>query len=390
MNPLSVGEFNDSYDPIMDGVSMVAKSYSYWLTKKGNDCTLVAVKFPSYIASEEYRVLQFFSLPLPNRPPYRIGLPSFDLPFRHRLFSRRFDLVHTHCPFMSGHVALEYARRRKVPIVSTFHTKYRDDFERAVGSKAIVNWAVNYIVDYYNKVDFVWVPVEGTIDTLREYGYKGPVEVMPNGSDMDPTPEERADLRRKGGEALGIASDVFTMLYIGQHIWEKNLHILLDALEVLNKAGRNFRMAFVGDGYARNEMERIVAKRGLSGKVSFFGIVQDRELIKAFYARADIVAFPSLYDTSSLCVKEAAGFRTPSLLIRGATTAAGVADGVNGFLADNSGAAYAERIGRIMDDPGSIAAVGTESYGTLFRSWKDVIDEVEERYRKIIGDYRKP
>jgi hypothetical protein len=32
---LIIGQFNDSYEPVMDGVANVTKNYAYWLDKKG-------------------------------------------------------------------------------------------------------------------------------------------------------------------------------------------------------------------------------------------------------------------------------------------------------------------------------------------------------------------
>ena len=37
------------------------------------------------------------------------------------------------------------------------------------------------IVSFYNHCDEVWAVSENSADTLRSYGYNGPLEVMPNG-----------------------------------------------------------------------------------------------------------------------------------------------------------------------------------------------------------------
>lgn len=45
------------------------------------------------------------------------------------------------------------ARKAGVPVVATFHSKYRDDFMRAVPNKALVDYLVGKVVRFYEHVD---------------------------------------------------------------------------------------------------------------------------------------------------------------------------------------------------------------------------------------------
>ena len=40
-----------------------------------------------------------------------------------------------------------------MPVVATFHSKYRDDFMRAVPNKALVDYLVGKVVRFYEHVD---------------------------------------------------------------------------------------------------------------------------------------------------------------------------------------------------------------------------------------------
>ncbi len=57
-----------------------------------------------------------------------------------------------------------------IPLVATFHSKYRDDFERVIPNKALVDYLVGKVVKFYESVDEVWVPQASVGETLREYG----------------------------------------------------------------------------------------------------------------------------------------------------------------------------------------------------------------------------
>jgi glycosyltransferase involved in cell wall biosynthesis len=64
-------------------------------------------------------------------------------------------------------------------------------------------------------------------------------------------------------------------------------------------------------------------------------------------------------------------------------------DGENGFLADESAESFAEKIIEIMDMDGAYKTVGDRAGKTLYRSWDMVAEEVAEKYRKIIDEYKK-
>jgi glycosyltransferase involved in cell wall biosynthesis len=356
---------------------------------------------PDYFDKDEFPVYRFPSMPLTSRPPYRVGVTLTGEVKERRLRGQTlkeilftnildipFDIVHSHSPFSSGILAYRIAKKWNIPLVTTFHTKYREDFMHAMKSTLLVNIAVRQLVEFYKKVDYVWVPSEETIETLRSYGFEGKIEVMPNGTDLIVEESQLAGLRAEGQDLFGIPEGMPLFLYIGQHIKEKNLEILIDSLGILHRKNRDFRMVFIGGGYYAEEMQKKTIQLGLGEKVHFKGIIRDREQIKKAYARADLLYFPSLYDTSSLIVKESAGMRLPALLVRGSSTAAGVHDGENGFLAENSAEAMAEKIDSLLDNRQRLVQAGQGAYKSLYRSWESVLSMVAERYQEIIDEWK--
>jgi glycosyltransferase involved in cell wall biosynthesis len=134
---------------------------------------------------------------------------------------------------------------------------------------------------------------------------------------------------------------------VGQHILEKNLEFLVRALPSVMDALPNFRMVFVGKGYAKGSLIDLAEQLGISNKVIFHDVVYDRELLKAIYARGDIFLFPSLYDNAPLVLREAAAMRTPAVLIHG-STAEVIEDKDNGFLcSENTATSHDRRKGAL-------------------------------------------
>ncbi len=378
----NIGLFNESFPPIMDGVAICVENYAKWMQKMAGGVSVITPSASGADYSQyDFEVLDYFSVPVPFRKPYVTGIGEVDPTFLAKIVKRPFKIVHAHSPFIAGRIASHVASLRNIPLVATFHSKYREDFSRVIPSDLLVNQAIKLVVEFYERADEVWVPQESVIDVLREYGYKGPVEVVMNGSDLvaDYPDAYFADARNK----LGIAPDEFALLFVGQHIWEKNVRMIIDALEQLKDI--RFRMFFVGTGYAASEMKKLVSEKGLDDRVTFAGVIKDREQLKQYYAAADLFLFPSLYDTDGIVVKEAAALHTPSVMLETATAASILQNDENGFVVPDSLEAFTERVRTLAGDPERVRRVGLQASRTLVRSWEDVVGEVLDRYNHIIG-----
>ena len=384
-----IGIFNDNFPPILDGVGMAAQNYAYWLHEKGYEVAVVTPYAPNseeVIKAAKYPIYRYPSIPIPYRAPYRLGLPYASPSFWHQWKKLHFDIVHAHCPFTTGDLALSAARKQGFPVVATFHSKYRQDFEHNVPNTKVVDWMVKRIIQFYEQVDEVWIPLPAVEETLREYGFKGHVEVVENGNDFyAPTPVIEA-MRKEMRDELGLLPEETMLLFVGQHIWEKNIGFILDSLALIKD--KPFQLYMVGTGYAVREIKYKIKQLGLAQNVTLLGNIHDRERLKRIYAAADLFIFPSLYDTCGLVVREAAAMHTPSLMLSGSTAATAIHDGVDGFLSPNDTTQYAQCISSLMENKDLVMKTGIKASKTISRSWESVMDEVILRYRDIQESYR--
>ena len=376
----SVGLFCDVFPPVMDGVSVCMQNYAYWIQKKAGGVCVITPNVPGTdYSSLDYKVFDYFSIPVPRRHPYVTGIAEIDPTYLAKVMTTRFKILHAHCPFGSGQAALRIARVQKIPLVATFHSKYRDDFARVL-PKLAVDLAIDAIVEFYERADMVWVPQASTVEVLREYGYKGHVEVMDNGSDLVADYPEKYFVEAR--QRLGIAPEEFVMLFVGQHIWEKNPRLIIESLSRIQDVP--FRMYFVGVGYAAEEMKALVSEKGLDNKVTFVGSITDRARLTDYYAASDLFLFPSLYDNAPLVVREAAALHTPSVMAEGATAATILTDGENGFLVENDPDKMAELLRSLIHDPERVHRVGVQASRSIVRSWEDCVEEVLDRYNALL------
>jgi glycosyltransferase involved in cell wall biosynthesis len=400
-----IGQFNDSFPPITDGVASVVRNYAHWITREprgDSRCVVVTPDVPRHQdASEIFEVIRYASMPFPFRKPYRFGMPHIDPKLLVRMQDVPFDIIHAHCPFSAGQLALGIAKRKKVPVVATFHTKYREEFLPIVRSTAIADALTREVVRFFERADSVWTVNDASVETLREYGFKGPVVVLKNGSDLMPSNplQRRSSACESVCRSLGVKEDETVFLYVGQHIWQKNLRLLIESLSIVKrglmdsvegtpKDGRpSFRMFFVGDGDAQTEMQEMIDELGLASETRFLGVVRDRNLLRGLYERADLQLFPSTYDTAGLVVMEAATALCPTLVIAGSSISEGIVDGENGFLAKESVEEYAAAVLRTLADRDGLRRAGIGAQRDMHRHWSLVIEEVLVLYREVIERY---
>jgi glycosyltransferase involved in cell wall biosynthesis len=139
----------------------------------------------------------------------------------------------------------------------------------------------------------------------------------------------------------------------------------------------------IGTGYAVNQIRDLIDELQLNDRVKMIGMVEDRQLLKRYFAAADMFLFPSLYDNAPLVVREAAAMHTPSLLLADSTAAEVVKDRSNGFLSPNDTQSYANILQYLIEHPDVIAQVGDKAASTIARPWEDVMNEVILRYADI-------
>ncbi len=123
------------------------------------------------------------------------------------------------------------------------------------------------------------------------------------------------------------------LLFVGNVIPRKGLHILLQALERLDFA--DWTLDVVGSlqmapAYAR-ALVLHVERVGLLNRVTFWGAL-DRESLAVRYATSDLLVVPSSYEGFGIVYLEAMGFGLPPIAARAGAAGELIRDGENGLL----------------------------------------------------------
>lgn len=383
------GIFNDGFPPIIDGVTQTILNYVDWFRNHGYDPCVVTPSNPVKI-EVPYKVIRYFSLPIRSRYPYRYGYPKLDPYIWGKMRETPFRIIHSHSPFAAGRLGVYAKKKQGIPLIGTFHSKYKTDLKHSFKLMPFcVPIIMKRILDFYNACDEVWIPQPSVEETVREYGFKGKIEVVENGIDYGDLPiADIGEYKNRAREKCGVKPDEMSFLFVGQHIWEKGIGIIVEALSLLPEDFK-FKMTFIGEGYAKAELQQLIEEKGLKDKIRTLSVITDREELGLYYASADIFLFPSRYDNAPLVVREAASMGTPAIIPTGSTASEVISDGKNGYLAADTPEAYAEAILRIASNREGLQKVRDGARTSLVRGWNDVMEEVDDRYRKLIERVRR-
>ena len=378
---MRVAQFSDSFLPIVDGVGRVVYNYANYIVDKGHECYAIApMTKTGFRGGYKFEMVDYQSLKVKGRQ-YKVGVPHMDAHFVSRMNMIDLDIIHAHSPFTAGQTAIIYSKKRDIPLVGTFHSKYRDDFRSATGMNMVAEVGVKFVVDFYEKCDEVWTVSESAAETLRSYGYKRKIIVMPNGSDEQIiNPEHKVMAANEFG--LG-EEPVF--LFVGQQDWKKNIERILLAAAELNKKNLVFKLVLTGMGPHSGEIKKMASQLGLNDRMVYTGHISDSCLLAGLYQRADLFVFPSLYDTAGLVVYEAASFGTASVVVRGSSAAEPIIDGENGFLCEDDAIDLARVMESALTDIEKMRTVGDLARRTVPKIWDGIMDSVLERYENLIS-----
>jgi glycosyltransferase involved in cell wall biosynthesis len=196
-------------------------------------------------------------------------------------------------------------------------------------------------------------------------------------------PDHRASQRENARKNLGISSDRFVLLLIGNDWRNKGLPVLLDSLAHL----RELPIDLLVVGREGSALYRaMVRERELDDRVYF---LLPRSDVESYYAAADVYVGPSLVDTFAQPPAEAMASGLPVIVSQTNGTSEIITDGVDGFILKDptDASALAAMIRRLFDDKelrasiGGKAAATTEQY-TWERNGRELAAILEEILRR--------
>lgn len=168
----------------------------------------------------------------------------------------------------------------------------------------------------------------------------------------------------------------------------KGLVPLLEALAKV-RTERQADLVVVGSPRPHSRVGETIARLGLEDAVRFVSGVADDEMVR-LWAEAEVAVVPSLYEGFSLPAVEAMACGRPVVATTGGALPEVVGqDGDTGLLVPPGDAgAMAMALGRVLDDPGLGARLGTRGRERVMRrfTWRAAAEGTVEQYRVLLAE----
>jgi glycosyltransferase involved in cell wall biosynthesis len=291
------------------------------------------------------------------------------------------DVISVHIVFAelvrSGRDELALARNPRRSWPRLLHRRIYYQLARALEERAYRN----------GRTILVLLSQKTANDLARLYGRRDGVHILRPGLDHHAfNPGRRAALRDAARKQLQLPGERMTVLMVGNDWRQKGIRVLLDAMTMLRDLPVD--LLLVGEEDPQPSL-RMVAERGLNGRVRFF---PPRKDVEFYYAAADLYAGPSLEDTGPLPPVEAMACGVPAILSATSGSAELITDGVNGLILGDptDAASLAVMIRRLCEDKelreqlgGNAAATAREL--TWERNGRELAAILEESMRQKSG-----
>jgi glycosyltransferase involved in cell wall biosynthesis len=220
----------------------------------------------------------------------------------------RFDLIHTH-DWLTSTAAIALKQRWYSPLIATIHATERGRGRGTLnGDQAIHIDSLEYQLTYeaWRIIVCSMFMTKQLFDNFQTPRDK--LDIIPNGSSIHPDPFRDEEDRRSFRQHYA-ADDEHIIFYVGRIVYEKGLHILLDALPRISSQVKA-RLVIAGVGPYLDSLKAQANMLHIQDRVTFTGFITDEERDRLYHV-ADVTTFPSLYEPFGIVVLEAYAAQSP-------------------------------------------------------------------------------
>ena len=379
----------DSWYPLVDGGTNVVLNYDKLLNKI-NKSIVIAPSFGKEAdkeGEEKYHKNVFHTksdkMAFGN---FYSATPWRDKNLKKYLNEYKPDVMHIHSPFYMMRFFTRYGKKHKIPVIYTFHTKFKDDIFRFTHSHFLTALTMIFVMYNINRVDYVWAVSKHAADVLRSYGYKKPIRIVYNSTDMHKVVDEEINqLAKVINKRYRISPNEKILLYIGRIVKNKNIDFSLKVIKELKNRNVKCKFLLVGKGDI-DRYRKLVKKLEIEDCVQFVGPVYDRKLIGAFYSRAHLFMLPSNFDMHSLVPLEAAAYKTPTIAPTKTSFDETIENNRTGYLRDLDVKLWADCIQQSFTD--DLYKQIKKNCQELVVNWDSRTEEIDHLYDEVIADYK--
>jgi len=343
---MRIAIFTNNYLPNPYGVANSVESFRKKFETWNHKVFIFAPREKDY-QDENLRVFRYPSISTNIRFKFSLPIP-YSRKIDKLIAETDFDIIHSQHPNLLGSAARKWAKKKKIPLVFTWHTLYDRyaNFVPFLPKSWVATWTIKNAVKYANQADLVIVPTKSIIGILRKWGVTASIEAVASGV-------EEAFFQNASGlsvkKKFNIKEDELLLLLVSRLTEEKNVSFIFQALIQLLKKNKCIKFLVAGDGYLLPELKTLAEKEGLSEKIIFSGLVPKIEL-KNYLAAGDIYVGASQSETQGMNISEAMYLGLPIVAVKATGTNSLVKNGVNGILVSENTKEFCRAVEKLIND----------------------------------------
>ena len=373
---MRIALFTDTYPQDVNGVARTLGMLVEHGARRGHSFALVTPRVSDDPEPNARAHRQLFGIPIPIYPDLQLAR-GLDGPGKRMLEDFEPDLVHIATESTVGYSGRIWARRSRVPLVTSFHTNfpaYLHSYHMGPLEPAV--W--RYLRWFHRDSLLTFCPSQDTLESLRGQGFHPRLRIWSRGVDTELFGPHRRSENVRARVAPGADK---VLVYVGRLAGEKRVDVVLDAFSLVReRMGPKTALVFVGDGPAAQGLKA----RAPEG-VHFTGFLRGVQLAEA-YAAADLFVFASETETFGNVCLEALASGLPAVVADKGGVKETVIPGRTGLRArPGDPAAFAEACIRLLgdDEERRRLAEGARAEAVA-RSWAAILDGLLSDYKEAL------
>ena len=338
---LRVALFSGNYNYVRDGANQALNRLVEYLLRQGVHVRVYSptVKNPAFPATGD--LVDVPAIPIPGRSEYRLPI---SLARRVRRDLRQFNpnVVHISSPDFVSHRAVTWARRNKIAVVASVHTRF-DTYLAYYRLQALEPLARGIMRRIYRRCEVVMAPAESVAAVLRAQRMNRDITIWGRGVDRQQFNPERRDMEWRRSQ--GIGDDEMVIAFLGRVVMEKGLDVFADAIHAFEPLGLKHRVLVIGEGPAQSWFKQELPQAIFTGQLT------GTDLARAV-ASSDLLLNPSITEAFGNVTLETMACALPVLAAEATGATNLVRTGITGTLVDGGSAEeFADALAAYALDP---------------------------------------
>ncbi len=378
---LRVALFSGNYNYTRDGANRALNKLAERLIDRGATVRIYSPTTARPAFEPTGTLVSVPSIAIPGRPDFRMAL---GLPRHVREDVDRFspNIVHVSAPDFLGVSAQYHAKKRGLPIIASFHTRFESylEYYRMGFLGPIVR---ERQARFYRNSNRVLAPNGAIVDDLLTMGVtQNAIRTWSRGVCRRQFSPAHRDLNWR--RANGLADSDVIVTFLGRLVAEKGIQLFASAMNVLARRGCRVQPLIIGSGPAEETFRKLLPH------ARFIGHLDGVELGTAL-ASSDILLNPSKTEAFGNVVLEAMASGIPVVSPAVRSAQALITDRHDGVLVDGRTTVLATGVQWLAENPGVRRTIGEEAQRTAaFHNWNIVNDQAIDTYLELMNETQKP